>query len=229
MLTHHHRRAAIIFDAVIAGFFAVLASIFIDYQYYSKIVFVPLRFAEFNIGQGISSFYGTHPFHFYFTQGLPLVLLTFAPLCAYGAYKCDPEKRSLLYMCLFVVTFLSTLAHKEFRFLMPIVSPLLIYAGVGLLHIQRYDMLHRRNFQSSLTKKVIMILLVSNMGLGFYLGTIHKRGVVQVTEWIRTRAGAGLVTSVLFLMPCHSTPFYSHTYHDIPMRFITCLPPLDIP
>ena len=36
----------------------------------------------------------------------------------------------------------------------------------------------------------------------------------------------GHVESVLFLMPCHSTPYYSHFNRNIPMRFIPCEPPL---
>lgn len=32
-------------------------------------------------------------------------------------------------------------------------------------------------------------------------------------------------TSVLFLTPCHATPFYSHLHRSIPMRFLDCSPP----
>ena len=31
--------------------------------------------------------------------------------------------------------------------------------------------------------------------------------------------------SVHFLMPCHSTPYYSHLHQNIPMWFIDCSPP----
>jgi GPI mannosyltransferase 3 len=32
------------------------------------------------------------------------------------------------------------------------------------------------------------------------------------------------VKSVLFLMPCHSTPYYSTLHYNLPMRFLDCTP-----
>lgn len=37
----------------------------------------------------------------------------------------------------------------------------------------------------------------------------------------------GTLTSVHFLMSCHSTPYYSHLHHLVPMRMLDCSPPLD--
>lgn len=31
--------------------------------------------------------------------------------------------------------------------------------------------------------------------------------------------------SVLFLTPCHATPYYSHVHAPLPMRFLDCSPP----
>lgn len=33
-------------------------------------------------------------------------------------------------------------------------------------------------------------------------------------------------TSVFFLTPCHTTPYYTHVHRPIPMRFLDCSPPL---
>lgn len=33
-------------------------------------------------------------------------------------------------------------------------------------------------------------------------------------------------TSFLFLMPCHSTPLYSHIHVNVPARYLSCLPNL---
>lgn len=35
------------------------------------------------------------------------------------------------------------------------------------------------------------------------------------------------VESVLFLTPCHGTPFYSQVHRDIPMMMLDCSPPMD--
>lgn len=40
-------------------------------------------------------------------------------------------------------------------------------------------------------------------------------------EWRRSPA----TTSVLFLTPCHATPWYSHLHAPLPMRFLDCSPP----
>ena len=37
--------------------------------------------------------------------------------------------------------------------------------------------------------------------------------------------GLDLRGGVHFLMPCHSTPFYSHVHADVPMSFLDCTPP----
>ncbi len=51
------------------------------------------------------------------------------------------------------------------------------------------------------------------------------RAQVGVMRLIRHEAAAKPSTSVLFLTPCHATPYYSHTHAPIPMRFLDCSPP----
>lgn len=48
--------------------------IIIDYIWYGKFCIPAYNFIVFNTFKGISSFYGTNSFHWYFTQGLPVVL-----------------------------------------------------------------------------------------------------------------------------------------------------------
>lgn len=47
----------------------------IDYIFYREFTLVPLNFVKFNVGQNISAFYGTHPLHWYATQGVPSIFL----------------------------------------------------------------------------------------------------------------------------------------------------------
>ncbi|PWA03680.1 hypothetical protein BB558_000182 [Smittium angustum] len=44
-------------------------------------------------------------------------------------------------------------------------------------------------------------------------------------DYIRINAQADLIKDVGFIMPCHSTPFYSHVHKKIPMWFLSCEPP----
>lgn len=52
----------------------------LDYFFYGKFVIVHWRFLQFNFIQDNSGFYGTHPWHWYFTQGIPVVLFPHFPL-----------------------------------------------------------------------------------------------------------------------------------------------------
>lgn len=49
-------------------------STIIDRIFYEHWVVAPLNFMQFNIMSGGSSFYGTNPWHWYFSQGIPAVL-----------------------------------------------------------------------------------------------------------------------------------------------------------
>lgn len=37
-------------------------------------------------------------------------------------------------------------------------------------------------------------------------------------------ASHGKVRSILFLTPCHATPYYSMLHHNLPMQFLDCTP-----
>lgn len=52
-----------------------------------------------------------------------------------------------------------------------------------------------------------------------------RRGLVEVMAEVRRLASSDPATSVLFLTPCHATPYYSHVHLPIPMRFLDCSPP----
>lgn len=43
-------------------------------------------------------------------------------------------------------------------------------------------------------------------------------------EHLANEAQEGLVDRVLFLMPCHATPYYSSLHKNVSMRFLDCSP-----
>ena len=45
----------------------------IDFYFYGSLTFVHYNFLNFNVFQNIGEFYGVHSWHWYFTQGLPVV------------------------------------------------------------------------------------------------------------------------------------------------------------
>ncbi|KAI8905543.1 Alg9-like mannosyltransferase family-domain-containing protein [Gorgonomyces haynaldii] len=225
--TFPERFFTILFDTLVIGMGTIWLEMIINYQFFGKWVWTPFNFLRVNVLEGISLFYGTQPFYFYFLVGLPVVLLTMLPIVAYGVLKTN-DRHKLLYFntCVFVVCVLSLLGHKEFRFLMPIVPLCLVYGGYGMHNLKLQDQKRNRTGTSSLLNRVILLLLLTHLPLMYYTTRVHKRGQVQVTGWLRKEARLGNIKSVLFLTPCHSTPFYSHVHLNVPMRQLTCEPPL---
>ena len=229
-MSYPNRVKPILWDVLVTGIFSVAISFSVDVFFYRRFVFIPYEFFKINVVENISSFYGTHPFHWYFTQAIPLVLFTSLPFCLIGIREITSiHKRQPFIMCLVIALVLSLQGHKEFRFLLPLLAPMQLYAGRGLLLVQKADLLAGRTGLKSYFSLSLAFLFSTNLLLGLYFSRFHKRGVVEVVHFLRNQAYQGNVTSILFLMPCHSTPFYSHVHLPIPMRYISCEPPLGIP
>lgn len=61
-------------------------------------------------------------------------------------------------------------------------------------------------------RAAVSVLLVSNLAAALYTGLVHQRGTLDVMTHLHTLCDASRpeTTDVLFLMPCHSTPFYRY-------------------
>jgi phosphatidylinositol glycan class B len=70
----------------------------------------------------------------------------------------------------------------------------------------------------------IFLLVITNLPLAIYLSTVHQRGAVAVMPIVEQQARLVKEPLVLFLMPCHSTPFHSHVGHGIELEFLDCSP-----
>ncbi|ROT64741.1 hypothetical protein C7M84_017308 [Penaeus vannamei] len=108
----------------IAIVLAVLVlSVGLDSWYYGQLVVVPWRFVHFNIASGLAAHYGTHPWHWYLTQGLPATLTIHIVPFLLGAVCHSRRHKDLLPLCV------CCLGHKEFRFLLPVLPLCLCIAG----------------------------------------------------------------------------------------------------
>ena len=107
--------------------------------------------------------------------------------------------------------------HKEFRFIYPIFPIIIAYASFGL-----------KECAHSIKPYLILFLLLFNVPMSYYFTQIHQRGVIDVADYLRHEIQSSRVNGVLFLMPCHSTPYQSriHGTPHIPLNFLTCEPPL---
>lgn len=67
------------------------------------------------------------------------------------------------------------------------------------------------------------------MLLALYTGLVHQRGTLDVMSHIQQVCPRGpdpASVSVFIMMPCHSTPYYSHVHCPLSMRFLQCPPDL---
>ncbi len=204
------------------------AVVTIDSYFYGTPTLVPWNFFIHNVVRDVASFYGVHTWHWYLTCGLPVVLGGYGfPALLGGLWtqlaRQDVDRATTpwvfaISMVTVVATF-SLLPHKEFRFLLPVLPLCWCFAADFL--------------KSSvvLRRWISLTALAASAALAFvpvtlYLSLVHQTGGVATVEWLA--ASAPRDASVLFLMPCHSTPFRSHLHgrEDLRLRFLTCEPPL---
>ncbi|AQK67792.1 Alg9-like mannosyltransferase family [Zea mays] len=82
---------------------------------------------------------------------------------------------------------------------------------------------HRKDSLSRMQPFVIL-LVITNVPMALYMSLFHQRGTEDAMYYLSKEAHDGRVRSVLFLMPCHSTPYYSTLHYNLPMRFLDCTP-----
>lgn len=211
------RVAVVLFLPV--GVIAIVFSLLIDRLFYGQFVFVQKNFIEFNFIHDFGALYGTHPWHWYFSQGFPVVMATHIP-CFIMGVKIGFRKNGLLLLAvLWTLCIYSFTSHKEFRFIYPVVPICMLFCGLFMEDMHR----HGRS-------KLLILYLLLNIPASIYFGLVHQRGVLDVMGHVRGLADqheTGQHRSVMFLMPCHSTPYYSYVHSKLPMRFLECPPNLE--
>ncbi|MCL7051557.1 hypothetical protein MKW94_012140 [Papaver nudicaule] len=126
----------------------------------------------------------------------------------------------------------SVLGHKEFRFVMPVLPIALMFSGYSLAAMEDTDSkeIIRKtspNLQNKCPSRMqfgLLFLLVTNLPMALYMSLVHQRGSEDAMNFLSHEALEDRVKSVLFLAPCHATPYYSTLHRNLPMRFLDCSP-----
>ena len=237
-------------DVLAIALVSISVLVAIDSVYYGEFTVTPLNFYHFNTTLNGSALYGTHAWYWYWLVGLPTIVGTMTPSLAYALQfitaewgKHGSQKRRThfalmskllpLLCCTWTLLVFSLNPHKEFRFLLPLLPVLLIYCGLGLCHI---FVRHR-----SAIKYVMLVLLTTNTAAGLFLAQWHQAAPIDVMRWLNTdiestvaAEGNGYAAyghiSVAFVLPCHSTPLYSHLHvadDHVALQFLECNPHFD--
>ncbi|KAF4383844.1 hypothetical protein G4B88_016277 [Cannabis sativa] len=202
----------------------------LDRLMYGSWIIVPLNFLKFNFLSSGGDYYGTHKWHWYFSQGFTVMLFTFLPFSIAGIMQ--SKKWKLSGLIAWVLGLYSVLGHKEFRFVLPVLPIALMFSGYSLARISISDSPNgKRKGSSNISSKwppkmllAIFFLLATNIPMALYMSLYHQRGTEDVMNYLSKEALNQKVESILFLMPCHATPYYSTLHRNIPMRFLDCTP-----
>ncbi|KAL5481366.1 hypothetical protein EMCRGX_G021505 [Ephydatia muelleri] len=205
------------FEVMLVGCLSLGLSMALDMYCYGRFVLVQWEFVRFNILEGHSALYGTHPWHWYFTECAPVITFTLLPLFLLGVWYSSPTQRVFFYVGVWLLVSYSILGHKELRYIMALLPIASVYAGYFIHSIiqKGRPILHG----------VVWMLLCANVPMALYFSLVHQAGTTAVMEILRKEITPH--SSVMFLMPCHSTPFYSHIHQNITMQFLECNPPIN--
>ncbi|TKY86526.1 hypothetical protein EX895_004675 [Sporisorium graminicola] len=150
--------SSLVSTLAIVGFSTVSAAFIIDttYDYLANqahrkagAVLPALSLVSFlhkNVVANLSIFYGANPWHWYITQGIPVLCTIWLPATLVGLLGAlqhrapvgrgpglaEDAKRSLARLVCATVAVYSLLGHKEFRFLQPLLPALTVLAATGL-------------------------------------------------------------------------------------------------
>ena len=133
----------------------------------------------------------------------------------------------------------SLAAHKEFRFLLPAFQLVMPFCGLGVAVMRRQQapttkassdgekqkgpkQSAKAPIGRSWSSKLCTAMIVLQPPMVILFSLYHQRAQVGVMSYIRS---VPMEDSVLFLTPCHSTPYYSYVHRPIRMRFLDCSPP----
>lgn len=116
------------------GFVTLTLSLIIDRIFFGQWTLVQYNFLKFNVLQNLGTFYGSHPWHWYFSQGFPAVLGTHLPFFIHGCFLAPKRYRILLVTVLWTLLIYSMLSHKEFRFIYPVLPFCMVFCAMSTTH-----------------------------------------------------------------------------------------------
>ncbi|XP_055545712.1 GPI mannosyltransferase 3 [Wyeomyia smithii] len=213
---------------LVIGFIVGTFTVAIDSFLHGSLLLSSYNFLQFNVLKGIGSWYGEHPWYWYVNVGLPTILgvgtlpFLLAAVETIRNRQVYHERSVLLVAIAFTLVVYSLLPHKEFRFLLQIL-PLCLYLSGD--YLSRWS----RKASGKLVWFAAIALLIGNLVPAGYLSFVHQRGALDVMSSLQSiarnyRDEFNLPAKILFLLPCHSTPFQSHVHHNTSMRFLRCEP-----
>ena len=240
----HWEINAFLRESLICGGSVLGLTALIDRSYYGFWTLPLWNFFRFNVLQSLAVFYGNNNWHYYITQGYPLLLTaTIIPTVVgmaqifHGSHQARHSQQSnmiLHRLALVAVTLplaLSILSHKEVRFIYPVLPPLLVIAAGPVSQIMHPSSNHTKvNQPKSRINGNLLItgMFAINLAIAAYFSLVHNSGLNRIPEYFhheleyfytspsqdQGQDGQARHLTFAILMPCHSLPWRSHFQHS---------------
>lgn len=193
------------------------------------------NFFKVNILNNVAIFYGSNPFHWYLSNGIPVLLTSYLPLFLDGLLSqriARTSKSTIMINTLYVwfglsLLVLSFLSHKEFRFIHQLLPFMLILSARS---VDVIEWKHKTWLKRVMLYSLTALVIISQVGFGLFMAAYHQPGVLSVMQQIRQDALSSSHEdsyNVFFAMPCHSVPHQSHVHLKmVQLEMLTCEPPL---
>ena len=157
--------------------FAPLVALFIglDSLYYGHFpVITAYNFVQANLTEGLSKYFGVHPTYYYFLLILPWYFLTAIPALypAFWVYGRDAytsgRKPYILVVTLTYLIVFSAIAHKEARFLLPIIPFCFLMLGYFLQKVIKSGK------GKCFTRFFLVLIIVIEVAITIFYNTQHS-------------------------------------------------------
>ncbi|KAK0386230.1 hypothetical protein NLU13_6067 [Sarocladium strictum] len=186
-------------EAVLCGSLILGFSILADRWFFDFWTFPPWRWLTFNVSKSLAVFYGRNPWHYYLSQGLPLLCTTSLPFALQALWKpkgpgVDTSGhrtltlRTLSWAVFTTIFILSLISHKEVRFIYPLLPALNVLAApYAASFFTTASTTSNRGSPVFLRNKPYLLLTIAvNLLLAGYLSIFHQPAPLSVLHFLRT-------------------------------------------
>lgn len=202
----------------------------VDYYFFGFWTLPFLGNFHFNVILDYADLFGSHPFYWYFTTGLPALTGLLVPLLLFDLPRflrgaCSYGERNLWIIVVSYLAIMSFNAHKELRYIHPVLPLVCLLTG----RYVRNFLAGSQNLASRLRFGLFgAIFVLVNVVTVLYLGLFHQTGpimanrkVVEIAQAVFRRNPTHHHFRVYYLTgACHSTPLHSQL-HVRPIKFTT--------
>ncbi len=203
-----------IFLVLLSGLVIIIAGTFIDSWFYENAVFAPWNYLKVNLIDGRSAEFGTSPWYYYFYY---VFRFSFFPvgiviISSFLFLLFKRPKSIFIWTILPFIVIHSIIAHKELRFLFPIINlvPVIIFLAIQEIE---WNKLNRK--WSKLINVLVLVILLINL-FGVVTASLKPAGIgrMRITQKIQEIEPEKPINIIHFK---NSNPY--DPWGDLPAKF----------